>query len=71
MRPGGRENWPIKIIETSGKTLESVLVKADPFLGNKCVDSKSLPNKNPPKKLVVEKTMWDVRFLASYALQHI
>ena len=23
MRPGGRENWPIKIIETSGKTLMS------------------------------------------------
>ena len=46
IRPGGRENWPIKIIETSGKTLESVLVKADPFLGNKCVDLKCLPNKN-------------------------
>ena len=46
MRPGGRENWPIRIIETSGKTLESVLVKADPFQGNKCLDPKCLPNKN-------------------------
>ena len=27
MRPGGRENWGIKIIETAGKTLENVLVK--------------------------------------------
>ena len=25
MRPGGRENHPIKIIETSGKTLEMLL----------------------------------------------
>ena len=51
MRPGGRENWPIKIIESAGKTLGSVLVKADPFLGNKCVDPKCIPNKNPPKKI--------------------
>ena len=45
MRPGGREKWPIKIIETAGKTLESVLVRADPFMGNKCVDPKCLQNK--------------------------
>ena len=51
MRPGGRENWPIKIIETSGKTLESVLVKADPFQGNKCSDPKCLPNKNYKNKI--------------------
>ena len=51
MRPGGREKWPIKIIETSGKTLESVLVKADPFQGNKCLDPKCLPNKNPKNQI--------------------
>ena len=51
MRPGGREMWPIKIIETAGKTLESVLVRADPFMGNKCVDPKCLPNKNPKNKI--------------------
>ena len=36
MRPGGREDWAIKIIETAGKSLERVLVKTDPFGGNKC-----------------------------------
>ena len=51
MRPGGRENWPIKIIETAGKTLESVLVKSDPFNGNKCEDPKCLPNKNKKNKI--------------------
>ena len=51
MRPGGRENWPIRIIETSGKTLESVLVKADPFQGNNCLDPKCLPNKNVKNKI--------------------
>ena len=40
MRPGGRENWGIKIIETAGQTLENVLVKSDPFNGNKCLDKK-------------------------------
>ena len=45
------ENWPIRIIETSGKTLESVLVKADPFQGNKCLDPKCLPNKNVKNKI--------------------
>ena len=38
MRPGGGENWGIKIIETAGKSLEKVLVKNDPFGGNKCQD---------------------------------
>lgn len=55
MRPGSRENWPIKIIETAGKTLESVLVKAVPFLGNKCVDPKCLPNKKPKNKISCRK----------------
>ena len=46
MRPGGREDWFIKIIETAGNTLENVLVRADPFNGNKCLDSKCIPNNN-------------------------
>ena len=32
MRQGGREDWGIKFIETAGKTLEIVLVKADPLV---------------------------------------
>ena len=40
-----------KIIKFSGKTLESVLVKADPFQGNKCLDPKCLPNKNVVNKI--------------------
>ena len=55
MRPGGRENWPIKVIETAGKTLESVLVKADPFLGIKCLDPKCLPNKNLKHKILCRR----------------
>ena len=51
MRPGGREKWPIKIIETAGKTLERVLVKNDPFNGNKCQDKNCLPARNPKTKL--------------------
>ena len=38
MRAGGREGYPIKIIETAGRTLEQVLVNTDPFDGNKCTD---------------------------------
>ena len=34
LRAGGRESWPIKIIEMAGKTLEQTLVKTDPFNGN-------------------------------------
>ena len=55
MRPGGRENWSIKIIETAGNTLENVLVKADPFNGNKCLDKTCLPNKNPKNKISCRK----------------
>ena len=55
MRPGGRENLPTKIIETAGKTLESVLVKSDPFDGNKCQDKNCLPNKNPKNKISCRK----------------
>ena len=57
MRPGGRENWCIKIIETAGKTLENVLVKADPFSGNECLDKTCLPNKNSKNKYLVGKIM--------------
>ena len=38
LRAGGREAWPIKIIETAGKTLEQTLVKTDPFNDNSCYD---------------------------------
>ena len=55
MRPGGRENWGIKIIETAGKTLENVLVKSDPFNGNKCLDKTCLPNKNSKNKISCRK----------------
>ena len=46
MRPGGRENWAIKVIETAGKSIERVLVKTDPLNGNTCSDKSCLPNKN-------------------------
>ena len=36
MRPGGREDWPIKIVETAGKSIECCLVTTDPFHGNQC-----------------------------------
>ena len=51
MRPGGRENWQIKIIETAGKPLEKVLVKTDPFNGNSCNDESCLPNKNKNNRI--------------------
>ena len=45
LRAGGRESWPIKIIEIAGKTLEQTLVKTDPFNnGNSCNDKKSQRN---------------------------
>ena len=47
MRPGGREEWPIRIIETSGKSLERCIVKTDPFNGNQCSDKNCLPAQNP------------------------
>ena len=51
MRSGGRENFPIKIIETAGKTLEQTLVNTDPFDGNQCSDEKCEPKKNPKNKI--------------------
>ena len=51
LRPGGRESWPIKIIEMAGKTLEQTLVNTDPFNGNKCNDKKCLPNNNEKNKI--------------------
>ena len=51
MRAGGRESFPIKIIETAGKTLEQTLVNTDPFNGNQCSDEKCEPKKNPKNKI--------------------
>ena len=51
MRAGGREEFPIKIIETAGKTLERTLVNSDPFGGNKCTEAKCEPRKNPRNKI--------------------
>ena len=42
LRAGGRESWPIEIIEMAGKTLEQTLVKTDPFNGNNCIDKKCI-----------------------------
>ena len=44
LRAGGREGWPMRIIETAGKTLEQTLVNTDPFNGNQCKDDKCLVN---------------------------
>ena len=51
MRVGGREKFPIKIIETAGKSLERVLVATDPFNGNSCTDKGCLPWKNKDNKI--------------------
>ena len=51
MRPGGWEDWSIKIIEMAGKTLERVSVKNDPFSGNQCPDPKCLPAKNQKNQI--------------------
>ena len=50
-RVGGRELWPIKIIETAGRTLEQTLVDTDPFGGNQCYDVKCPPSKDPKNKI--------------------
>ena len=50
-RVGGREGWPIKIIETAGRTFEQTLVNTDPFGGNLCNDPKCLPSKDPKNKI--------------------
>ena len=57
MRAGGREAYPIKIIETAGKTLEQTLINTDPFNGNQCKDEKCEPNKNP-KELDQLQAKW-------------
>ena len=51
MRPGGRESWAIKMIETAGKSLENCLVKTDPFEGNQCSDKSCLPANNPKNRI--------------------
>ena len=55
LRAEGRLKWPIKIIETAGKTLEQTLVNTDPFNGNFCNDKKCLPSKNPKNKISCRK----------------
>ena len=47
LRKGGRESFPIKIIETAGKTLEQTLVNNDPFNGHECLDKKCVVSNNP------------------------
>ena len=47
LQKGGRESFPIKIIETAGKTLEQTLVDTDPFNGNECADQKCVVSNNP------------------------
>ena len=61
MRPEGRENQSIKIIETDGQTLENVLVKSDPFNGNKCFDLKCIPNKNMKNHISCRKNNVDYK----------
>ena len=56
MRAGGRENWPVKIIELAGRTLEQTLVNRDPFSGNKCNDKKCLPSTVGNNKINCRKT---------------
>ena len=51
MRPGGRESWAVKMVETAGKSLEKCLVKTDPFEGNQCSDKSCLPANNPKNKI--------------------
>ena len=58
MRPGGRESWPIKIIEMAGRTLYQTLVKTDPFNGNKCTDKKCIPSQTD-SKINCRKTVYE------------
>ena len=51
LRAGGREDYPIKIIETAGRPLERALVNSDPCNGNQCFDKKCLIQSNPNNKI--------------------
>ena len=51
MRPGGRENYAIKIIESAGNPIERMLVNVDPFNGNKCEDKKCVLSMNSSNKI--------------------
>lgn len=55
MRPGGRENYAIKIIESAGNPIERMLVNVDPFNGNKCEDKKCVLSKNSSNKIKCRK----------------
>ena len=50
LRAEGRLKWPIKIIETAGKTLEQTLVNTDLFNGN-VGNEKKMSSDQKPKKL--------------------
>ena len=55
MRPGGRENYAIKIIESAGNPLERMLVNVDPYDGNKCEDKECVLSENPQNKINFRK----------------
>ena len=65
-RAGGRENYPIKIIETAGRTLEQTLVNTDPFGGNLCnVQTRSVSQQRTRKtKSAVDATAFVIELLA-------
>ena len=50
-RVGGREGWPMKVIETAGRTLEQTLVNNDPFEGKACNDPKCVPSRDPKNNI--------------------
>ena len=50
-RVGGREDWPVKMIETAGRSLEQCLVNIDPFRGNQCNDKSCMPARNSKNKI--------------------
>ena len=55
MRAGGREKYAIKVIESAGNTVERMLVKTDPFNGNKCGDENCVVSKDPENKINCRK----------------
>ena len=54
-RAGGREDWPIRIMEGTGKNIKRSVVNTDPFNGNHCNDKKCLPNKSEVSKINCRK----------------
>ena len=58
MRGGGCEGYPIKIIETAGRTLDHTLVNTDPFGGNLCTDEKVSQKGTQRTKSVVDAAVF-------------